>query len=249
MTEAHRKSHPRFYQNYDYMDEYISPEQAKEMFDVEDYNHWREKKVGYSIIYPPNTVLEPEPPGRKKILIDGAIVFDNRTKAQMDADWDKRMKQWALENPEENARIDKRFDNRTKYEERGVFYEPVNKDYLHQQSYQQRLAKAEQLNGCKFKDSPPLNSKRWQKMSNVLKREDNNQSLGNLCDGKTCVLGRLNGFTMLTLMVGFLGFLFSFLHAFDEPIFFLVALGFIGLGLCYQFVLPFDRFVFDRHTG
>ncbi|PHI35204.1 hypothetical protein CBQ28_20975, partial [Pseudoalteromonas sp. GCY] len=37
----------------------------------------------------------------------------------------------------------------------GIFYEELPKDHLHNLSYEERLSKAEELNGCKFKDTKP----------------------------------------------------------------------------------------------
>ncbi|MEQ2354926.1 hypothetical protein [Pseudoalteromonas piscicida] len=46
-------------------------------------------------------------------------------------------------------------DRESKYLISGIYFEELPKDHLHNQSYKERLAKAEELNGCKFKDAKP----------------------------------------------------------------------------------------------
>lgn len=59
------------------------------------------------------------------------------------------------EEKEDFAKTDAYIDRDTGYRLSGIFYEELPKDHLHNQSYKERLAKAEELNGCKFKDAKP----------------------------------------------------------------------------------------------
>ena len=197
---------------------------------------------------------EVEAEWRAEMLVQGysldenGELIDTRSYEQFRTQLDARLKKWSEENPEESAAIDLRIDNNRKYKDSGIYYEPLSKDYLHNHSYQQRLAKAEALNGCKFKDSPELNSKRWQKIDKVF--YDKDTGFRNLCDGKIATMGRLNGFTTYTLVIQVPSCLFGLTSFFDGhawtgillPIFF-------SMFFVRKWLKPYDQFVFDRHLG
>ncbi|GAA0820425.1 hypothetical protein GCM10009111_25850 [Colwellia asteriadis] len=190
------------------------------------------------------------PPGIKVTLSDGSYYYDNRTDEEMSAAAAEIMKDWDKENPEEAAAIDLRIDNKYKYRKLGVYHQEIPKDYLHQQSYEARLAKAETLNGCKFKASRPYKSKAWgEPMDRVL--HDKDDGFGNLCDGQIATLGRLNGFVTSLLILQFFAVLFAlFLPIIDllwvSPLLLLLA---IGMNYFKNVVECYDQFVFERHTG
>ena len=190
------------------------------------------------------------PFGRRNILSDGSYSYDNRTNEEMLADAEIRSKIWRKENPEIAAEIKLHTDNEFKYRDSGVFYQELAKDYLHQQSYEQRLAKAEALNGCKFKPSPPYKSKAWgEPMDRTL--HNINDGFANLCDGQTATMGRLNGFMTMFFIFIFFAVLFAFFSLFNgnlwlTPVLLLLAAGMFRLMFK---VAHYDQFVFNRHTG
>ena len=47
-------------------------------------------------------------------------------------------------------------DSESKYLISGIYFEELSKDHLHNQSYKERLAKAEELNGCSLKTQNPV---------------------------------------------------------------------------------------------
>ncbi|PAY00672.1 hypothetical protein CKO50_14390, partial [Pseudoalteromonas sp. HM-SA03] len=59
------------------------------------------------------------------------------------------------EEKERKAQRDAYLAREAGYSRSGIFYEEQTKDHLHHLSYKERLAKAEELNGCKFKDAKP----------------------------------------------------------------------------------------------
>ncbi|HCV03248.1 MAG TPA: hypothetical protein DG048_11425, partial [Pseudoalteromonas sp.] len=63
-----------------------------------------------------------------------------------------RREEFRKNNPEIVAEIRKRTKNEIKYfDDRQTYNEQLPKDYLHKDSYETRLKKAEVLNGCSFK--------------------------------------------------------------------------------------------------
>ena len=191
------------------------------------------------------------PLGRRNILSDGSYYYDNRTNEEMLAEGEIGLEEWRKENPEEVAEIKLHTDNEFKYRDSGVFYQELAKDYLHQQSYEQRLAKAEALNGCKFKPSPPYKSKAWgEPMDRAL--HDIKDGFANLCDGQTATMGRLNGFMTMLLILQFSCIVLAILvfpiikPLWVSPILLLAAAGMFRLMFK---VAHYDQFVFNRHTG
>lgn len=191
------------------------------------------------------------PPGKKVMLSDGSYYYDNRTKEEKLAQADEVMKDWDKENPEEAAEIDLRIKNKRKYKTSGIYYQEVAKDYLHQQSYEARLAKAEALNGCKFKASRPYKSKAWgEPMGRVL--HDKRGGFGNLCDGQIATLGRLNGFVTSLFILQILSLISAVcIVPFVAPLWVIPLLFLLMIGMNYfkNVVRCYDQFVFERHTG
>lgn len=61
----------------------------------------------------------------------------------------------ATEEEKREAELDAYGDRLMGYCLDDAYYEDLPKDHLHNLSYEERLAKAEELNGCKFKDAKP----------------------------------------------------------------------------------------------
>jgi hypothetical protein len=99
---------------------------------------------------------------------------------------EKRREKWRIDNPERANELDERSKNRRKYSSSGVYYEKLPKNYLHNESYEIRLAKAEALNGCKFRPAREYKSKRW---GYPVNREQRNNGDGhaNNCDGQSAL--------------------------------------------------------------
>ncbi|REL26653.1 hypothetical protein DXX93_08715 [Thalassotalea euphylliae] len=201
---------------------------------------------------------ENQPKGEKIMRDDGTYFYDYRTEEEILADADKLLAKFREENPEEAAETRRRGKNRRKYRKAGVYTQNIPKGYLHQQSYEQRLAKAEALNGCKFKDSPPYKSKAWgEPMDRVL--HDKDDSFGNRCDGKIAIMGRLNGFVTYSYIIQGFSFLFSliFIIAGISTGDFIdywtrsgvAVLLFIAMTYIRRALRPYDQFIFNRHTG
>ncbi|QUI70981.1 hypothetical protein [Pseudoalteromonas sp. M8] len=84
-------------------------------------------------------------------------------------------------------------ERRLKYIREGNFYDALSKDYLHNQSYKERLAKAEELNGCKFKDAKPCKDR-------FAPRDDfSGVSYPSQCDGRVVSVPRSPGLWSLRL--------------------------------------------------
>ncbi|MBB1482212.1 hypothetical protein H5186_22660, partial [Pseudoalteromonas sp. SG41-2] len=63
-----------------------------------------------------------------------------------------RLEEFRKNNPEKAAENKRRAENRSKYfDDRQTYREQLSRDYLHKDSYETRLRKAEALNGCGFK--------------------------------------------------------------------------------------------------
>ncbi|REL26663.1 hypothetical protein DXX93_08765 [Thalassotalea euphylliae] len=201
---------------------------------------------------------ENQPKGEKIMRDDGTYFYDYRTEAEILADADKLLAKFREENPEEAAEIRRRGKNRKRYILEKKYFKELPKDYLHKQSYAQRLAKAEALNGCKFKDSPPYKSKAWgEPMDRVL--HERRDSFGNRCDGKIAIMGRLNGFVTYSYIIQGFSFLFSliFIIAGISTGDFIdywtrsgvAVLLFIAMTYIRRALRPYDQFIFNRHTG
>ncbi|MCF7512896.1 hypothetical protein L3V43_04670 [Pseudoalteromonas sp. L23] len=84
-------------------------------------------------------------------------------------------------------------DRESKYLISGIYFEELSKDHLHNQSYKERLAKAEELNGCKFKDAKPCKDA-------FAPRDDfSGVSYPSQCDGRVVSVPRSPGLWSLRL--------------------------------------------------
>ncbi|REL26662.1 hypothetical protein DXX93_08760 [Thalassotalea euphylliae] len=201
---------------------------------------------------------ENEPKGEKIMLSDGSHFYYNETKEERDRHLEERLRKWREENPEEAAATALRVDNQFKYIDAGVYYQQPPTDYLHRQSYAQRLARAEALNGCKFRDSPPYKSKAWgEPMDRVL--HEKRDSFRSRCDGKIAIMGRLNGFVTYSYIIQWFSFWLGLMYIIAGlttgniigywPLSGIATLLFIAMIYVRRFLEPFDQFIFNRHTG
>ncbi|MEQ3530812.1 hypothetical protein [Pseudoalteromonas sp. XMcav11-Q] len=84
-------------------------------------------------------------------------------------------------------------ERRLKYIREGNFYDALSKDYLHNLSYKERLAKAEELNGCKFKEAKPCKDR-------FAPRDDfSGVSYPSQCDGRVVSVPRSPGLWSIRL--------------------------------------------------
>ncbi|REL26660.1 hypothetical protein DXX93_08750 [Thalassotalea euphylliae] len=201
---------------------------------------------------------ENEPKGEKIMLSDGSHFYYNETKEERDRHLEERLRKWREENPEEAAEIRRRGKNRKRYILEKKYFKELPKDYLHKQSYAQRLAKAEALNGCKFRDSPPYKSKAWgEPMDRVL--HEKRDSFRSRCDGKIAIMGRLNGFVTYSYIIQWFSFWLGLMYIIAGlttgniigywPLSGIATLLFIAMIYVRRFLEPFDQFIFNRHTG
>ncbi|QUI70977.1 hypothetical protein [Pseudoalteromonas sp. M8] len=97
------------------------------------------------------------------------------------------------EEKEDFAKIDAYIDRETGYRLSGIFYEELPKNHLHNLSYKERLTKAEELNGCKFKDAKPCKDA-------FAPRDDfSGVSYPSQCDGRVVSVPRSPGLWSLRL--------------------------------------------------
>ncbi len=164
---------------------------------------------------------------------------------------EKRREKWRIDNPERAAELDKRSKNRRKYSSSGIYHEELPKNYLHNEDYETRLAKAEALNGCKFRPAREYKSKRW---GYPVKREQINSSDGhaNNCDGQSTTLRRQVGVGFFCGITGVVApiwstyqmmlgeYLFAFFLLFCWP---------TMMYFVYKWLGHWDLFEFNRHTG
>ncbi|GAA60652.1 hypothetical protein P20652_2518 [Pseudoalteromonas sp. BSi20652] len=165
--------------------------------------------------------------------------------------------------------IERRGDNKSKYRDnRQTYNERLPRDYLHKDSYETRLKKAEALNGCRFK-TRTFKSKRFtDEYSAELESPDSGSTLEGHwveSDGKQLAISWFGGWSNL-----FTGL--SFLLMVAAVLFFFVDLGVIGFVwedyrwvpfaiYAPMFIIGFymlkhrailahrDNFYFNRHTG
>ncbi|MCF2827821.1 hypothetical protein L3V43_04660 [Pseudoalteromonas sp. L23] len=98
------------------------------------------------------------------------------------------------EEKEDFAKTDAYIDRETGYRLSGIFYEELPKDHLHNLSYEERLAKAEELNGCKFKEAKPCKDR-------FAPRDDfSGVSYSSKCDGQIVSVPRSPGLWSLRLL-------------------------------------------------
>ncbi|ATD06398.1 hypothetical protein SIO17_05170 [Pseudoalteromonas piscicida] len=87
--------------------------------------------------------------------------IEDMTQAELDEYLEERAKEreryYREEATEEEKKVREEIreyvDRESKYLISGIYFEELSKDHLHNQSYKERLAKAEELNGCKFKEA------------------------------------------------------------------------------------------------
>nr|WP_017217347.1 hypothetical protein [Pseudoalteromonas sp. NJ631] len=99
----------------------------------------------------------------------------------------------ANEEEKREAELEAYSDRRVGYCLSEAYYEDLPKDYLHNLSYKERLAKAEELNGCKFKDAKPCKDR-------FAPRDDfGGVSYPSQCDGRVVSVPRSPGLWSLRL--------------------------------------------------
>ncbi|NKC18600.1 MULTISPECIES: hypothetical protein [Pseudoalteromonas] len=99
----------------------------------------------------------------------------------------------ATEEEKREAELDAYGDRLMGYCLGDAYYEELPKDHLHNLSYKERLAKAEELNGCKFKDAKPCKDA-------FAPRDDfSGSSYPSQCDGRIVSVPRSPGLWSLRL--------------------------------------------------
>ncbi|MBB1369145.1 hypothetical protein H5154_22710, partial [Pseudoalteromonas sp. SR44-5] len=180
-----------------------------------------------------------------------------------------RLEEFRKNNPEKAAENKRRAENRSKYfDDRETYKEQLPRDYLHKDSYETRLRKAEALNGCGFK-TRTFKSKRFtDEYAAELKSPNSGSTLeGHWVrgDGQQLAISWFGGWSNLFTILGFgctslalLTFLFHifaiFMNGFEY--FWVMASIYVtlfGLGfftLKHRAILSHrDNFYFNRHTG
>ncbi|CZF87115.1 hypothetical protein [Grimontia marina] len=125
--------------------------------------------------------------------------------------------------------------------------------YLHNETYEQRLKKAENLNRCKFRDASEFKSKRWgEPIPRIAKYRDNWAFNNCKSDGKIALM-KSSSFRLFVIL-----FFFYYLFAILSPliIFEYYQYALISLALAtalsiyiYVYRKQFRYFQFDRHLG
>ena len=180
-----------------------------------------------------------------------------------------RREEFRKNNPEKVAEIRKRTRNERRYRDnRATYEEQLPRDYLHKDSYETRLKKAEALNGCRFK-ARAFKSKRFtDEYAAELKSPNRGSTLDGHwveSDGKQLAISWFGGWSNLFTAL-------SFLLMVAAVLFFFVDLGVIGFVwedyrwvpfaiYAPMFIVGFymlkhrailahrDNFYFNRHTG
>ncbi|AOT10956.1 hypothetical protein S4054249_24260 [Pseudoalteromonas luteoviolacea] len=148
--------------------------------------------------------------------------------------------------------LEVRRKNRVSYRKSNVFYEDVPKGHLHHQTYEQRLAKAAQLNGCGFKEAKP-----FKKPFSSREHHGTDNHIG-WCDGQIVVIRRApfwGGFCflwcLLFMYMGIYGVVnivfvwdFSYSHLIPVSI-----LGPMAVYKVWEWGAWIDKIEFNRHTG
>ncbi|NKC18603.1 hypothetical protein [Pseudoalteromonas galatheae] len=99
----------------------------------------------------------------------------------------------ATEEEKREAELEAYSDRRVGYCLSEAYYEDLTKDHLHNLSYEERLAKAEELNGCKFKDAKPCKDR-------FAPRDDfSGVSYPSQCDGRVVSVPRSPGLWSIRL--------------------------------------------------
>ncbi|AOT10971.1 hypothetical protein [Pseudoalteromonas luteoviolacea] len=148
--------------------------------------------------------------------------------------------------------LERRRKNRDKYYAQGVVYEELSKDHLHHQTYEQRLAKAAQLNGCEFKEAKP-----FKKPFSSREHHGTDNHIG-WCDGQIVGIRRApfwGGFCflwfilcvyMLFFSVVNIVFFWNFSYAYLIPV---SILGPVAVHKIWEWGAWIDKIEFNRHTG
>ncbi|WP_350585617.1 hypothetical protein [Pseudoalteromonas sp. RB2-MNA-CIBAN-0110] len=180
-----------------------------------------------------------------------------------------RLEEFRKNNPEKMLEIERRGDNKSKYRDnRQTYKEQLPRNYLHVDSYETRLKKAEALNGCGFK-TRTFKSKRFtDEYAAELKSPNRGSTLEGhwvRTDGQQLAISWFGGWSNLFTILGF-GCTSLALLVFGFHILALIMDGFeyfwvmasiyvvlFGLGvftLKHRAILSHrDKFYFNRHTG
>jgi hypothetical protein len=152
------------------------------------------------------------------------------------------------------AKLAIRFKNTDKYYDSGVYREEVDRSYLHHDSYEVRKAKAEQLNGCKFKPARAYKPYKWQNWNgpvSTYSSDRNYLGLGH-CDGKmTRLAANVSFWAMITLLQIVL-FITAMVYLFGAQWLVGMSCGVLSILGCHKLrkkLRPLDFFLFNRHTG
>ena len=180
-----------------------------------------------------------------------------------------RREEFRRDNPEKAAEIRKRTRNESKYrKDRQTYEEQLPRDYLHQDSYETRLKKAEALNGCSFK-TRTFKSKRFtDQYAAELESPNRGSTLeGHWVrnDGQQLAISWFGGWSNLFTALSFLLMVAAVMFLFAD----LVVIGFVWGDYRWvpfavyapMFIIGFymhkhrailahrDKFYFNRHTG
>ena len=180
-----------------------------------------------------------------------------------------RIEEFRKNNPEEMAEIERRNENKSKYfNDRETYKAQLPRDYLHKDSYETRLKKAEALNGCSFK-TRTFKSKRFtDQYAAELESPNRGSTLeGHWVenDGKQLAISWFGGWSNLFTALSFLLMVAAVMFFFVD----LVVIGFVWGDYRWvpfaiyapMFIVGFymlkhrailahrDNFYFNRHTG
>ncbi|MEJ6498423.1 hypothetical protein [Pseudoalteromonas lipolytica] len=187
----------------------------------------------------------------------------------LDEEAEVRLEEFRRDNPEKAAENRRRAENRSKYrKDRQTYNEQLPRDYLHQDSYETRLKKAEALNGCSFK-TRTFKSKRFtDQYAAELESPNRGSTLeGHWVenDGKQLAISWFGGWSNLFTALSFLLMVAAVMFFFVD----LVVIGFVWGDYRWvpfaiyapMFIVGFymlkhrailahrDNFYFNRHTG
>jgi len=180
-----------------------------------------------------------------------------------------RREEFRRDNPEKAAEIRKRTRNESKYrKDRQTYNEQLPRDYLHKDSYETRLKKAEVLNGCSFK-TRTFKSKRFTDQYTAELESPNRGSTleGHWVrnDGQQLAISWFGGWSNLFTALSFFLMVAAVMFLFAD----LVVIGFVWGDYRWvpfavyapMFIVGFymhkhrailahrDKFYFNRHTG
>ena len=187
----------------------------------------------------------------------------------LDEEAEVRIEEFRKNNPEEMAEIERRNENKSKYfDDRETYKAQLPRDYLHKDSYETRLKKAEALNGCSFK-TRTFKSKRFtDQYAAELESPNRGSTLeGHWVenDGKQLAISWFGGWSNLFTALSFLLMVAAVMFLFAD----LVVIGFVWGDYRWvpfaiyapMFIVGFymlkhrailahrDNFYFNRHTG